>query len=90
MMCSASTERPFMRIYAAALVLEANTFSPLPTSCEAFVEKLHFPPGAHPAEPRHQTGAFWAARERAKGGRFTLVEGSCFAAQPRGRRDRGL
>ena len=73
-----------MRIYAAALALEANTFSPLPTSWEAFVEKLHFPPGAHPAEPRHQTGAFWAARERAKGGRFTLVEGSCFAAQPGG------
>src|SRR6478672_9212263 len=84
MMCSASTERPFMRIYAAALALEANTFSPLPTSWEAFVEKLHFPPGAHPAEPRHQTGAFWAARERARGGRFTLVEGSCFAAQPGG------
>lgn len=73
-----------MRIYAAALALEANTFSPLPTSWEAFVEKLHFPPGAHPAEPRHQTGAFWAARERARGGRFTLVEGSCFAAQPGG------
>ena len=73
-----------MRIYTAALALEANTFSPLPTSWEAFAEKLHFPPGAHPAEPRHQTGAFWAARERAKDGRFTLVEGSCFAAQPGG------
>jgi microcystin degradation protein MlrC len=73
-----------MRLYAAALALEANTFSPLPTSWEAFVEKLYFPPGTHPAEPRHQTGAFWAARERAKDGSFTLVEGSCFAAQPGG------
>lgn len=73
-----------MRLYAAAMALEANTFSPLPTSWQAFVEKLHFPPGTHPAEPRHQTGAFWAARERAKGGSFTLVEGSCFAAQPGG------
>lgn len=73
-----------MRLYTAALALEANTFSPLPTSWAAFVEKLHFPPGTHPAEPRHQTGAFWAVRERAKAGNFTLVEGSCFAAQPGG------
>lgn len=73
-----------MRIFAGALALEANTFSPLPTSYAVFVEKLHFPPGTHPAEPRHQTGAFWAARERAKSGGFTLIEGSCFAAQPGG------
>lgn len=73
-----------MRIYAAAMALEANSFSSLATSWEAFAEKLHFPPGAHPAEPRHQTGAFWAARERARKGGFTLIEGSCFAAQPGG------
>ena len=85
MMCSASTAlkglHATLRCRACS---RGQYFSPLPTSWEAFVEKLHFPPGAHPAEPRHQTGAFWAARERAKGGRFTLVEGSCFAAQPGG------
>lgn len=73
-----------MRLFTAALALEANTFSPLPTSFEAFVEKLYFPPGTHPAEPRHQTGAVWAARHRQAAHGYTLIEGSCFAAQPGG------
>ncbi len=73
-----------MRIFTAALALEANTFSPLPTSYEAFVEKLYFPPGTHPQEPRHQTGAVWAARERRTTHGYELIEGSCYAAQPGG------
>ena len=74
-----------MRIYAAALALEANTFSPLPTSYQAFVEKLYFPPGAHPARaasPDRRSGAARAARQRRP--ISTLVEGSCYAAQPGG------
>jgi microcystin degradation protein MlrC len=34
-----------MRLFAAALGLEANTFAPVPTSYRAFAEKLYFPPG---------------------------------------------
>ena len=37
-----------MRLFYAALALEANTFLPLPTSYQAFVEKLYFPPGKYP------------------------------------------
>jgi microcystin degradation protein MlrC len=37
-----------MRLFAAGLALEANTFSPLPTSLAAFKEKLYDPPGTHP------------------------------------------
>jgi len=73
-----------MRLFTAALALEANTFSPLPTAYEAFLEKLYFPPGTHPAEPRHQTGAFFAAREGAARFGYELIEGSCYAAQPGG------
>jgi microcystin degradation protein MlrC len=73
-----------MRLFAAALGLEANTFAPVPTSYRAFVEKLHFPPGRHPDDPRHQTAALWVARKRAASEGYTLVEGSCYAAQPGG------
>lgn len=73
-----------MRLFAAALGLEANTFAPVPTSYRAFCEKLYFPPGRHPDEPRHQTAAVWVARKRAAAEGYTLIEGSCYAAQPGG------
>ena len=73
-----------MRIFYAALALEANTFLPLPTSYQAFVEKLYYPPGRYPDKQSHQTGAMDAVRGRAAGGAFTLIEGSCYAAQPGG------
>ena len=73
-----------MRLFYAALALEANTFLPLPTSYQAFVEKVYFPPGQYPAKGMHQTGAMDAMRARAKGGEFELIEGSCYAAQPGG------
>jgi microcystin degradation protein MlrC len=55
-----------MRIFTAALGLEANTFLPLPTSYEAFVEKLYLPPARQQARPSHQTAACWVAADRAK------------------------
>jgi microcystin degradation protein MlrC len=73
-----------MRLFYAALALEANTFLPLPTSYQAFVEKIYFPPGQYPAKGAHQTGAMDAVRARAKRGEFELIEGSCYAAQPGG------
>ena len=73
-----------MRIYTAALSLEANTFSPLPTSYESFTEKLYFPPGQHPDHITYQTNVVWVARTRARRDGYTLIEGSCYAAQPGG------
>src|ERR1041385_5080914 len=49
-----------MRLFYAALALEANTFLPLPTSYQAFVEKLYYPPGRYPEKQSHQTGAIGA------------------------------
>lgn len=73
-----------MRLFTAALALEANTFSPLPTSYQAFLDKLYFPPGQHPPTPTHQTALVWVARERAAAEGYTLIEGACYAAQPGG------
>src|SRR6185436_738190 len=73
-----------MRLFYAALALEANTFLPLPTSYQAFVEKVYFPPGQYPARGVHQTGAMDPVRARARRGEFELIEGSCYAAQPGG------
>jgi microcystin degradation protein MlrC len=73
-----------MRLFYAALALEANTFLALPTSYQAFVEKLYYPPGQYPEKQSHQTGAMDALRARARRGEIELIEGSCYAAQPGG------
>ncbi|HEV3396184.1 MAG TPA: M81 family metallopeptidase, partial [Xanthobacteraceae bacterium] len=73
-----------MRIFTAALGLEANTFLPLPTSYQAFVEKLYLAPGEHQARPSHQTAACWVTQERAKRDGFEAIAGACYAAQPGG------
>src|SRR3954470_17403105 len=73
-----------MRLFYAALALEANTFLHVPTSYQAFVEKLYYPPGQHPDQPGHMTGAIGVIRARARRGEFELIEGSCYAAQPGG------
>ena len=73
-----------MRIFTAALGLEANTFLALPTSYQAFVEKLYLPPGQQQARPSHQTAACWVAAERGKRDHFDVIAGPCYAAQPGG------
>src|SRR5881227_1957340 len=73
-----------MRLFYAALALEANTFLPVSTSYQAFLDKLYYPPGKHPEKAGHQTGAIAAVRAAAKRNGFELVEGSCYAAQPGG------
>jgi microcystin degradation protein MlrC len=73
-----------MRIFTAALGLEANTFLAPPTSYQAFTDKLYLPPGEHQERPSHQTAACWVARERAKRDGFELIAGACYAAQPGG------
>ena len=74
-----------MRIFAASLATESNTYSPIPTSRASFEACFYAPPGAHPDEPKLCTAPLYVARRRAKAEGFTLIEGSCFWAEPSGR-----
>ena len=74
-----------MRLFSATIATETNTFSPLPTSLDAFRESVWLRPGEHPDDaPRMCTAPLFVARKRAKAEGFTLIEGSCFAASPAG------
>ena len=74
-----------MRLFSATLATETNTFSPLPTSLAAYRECVILRPGEHPdATPLMCTAPLWVARRRAAVEKFTMVEGSCFAASPAG------
>ncbi len=74
-----------MRLFSATIATETNTFSPLPTSIEAFRESVFLRPGEHPDDaPRMCTAPLFVARQRAVKDGFTLIEGSCFAASPAG------
>jgi microcystin degradation protein MlrC len=78
-----------MRLFAATLATETNTFSPLPTSLAAYREGVFFRPGEHPDDaPRMCTAPLFVARRRAAKEGFTLIEGSCFAASPAGTTNR--
>jgi microcystin degradation protein MlrC len=71
-----------MRIFTASLATESNSFSPIPTSRQSFESTRYYPPGRHPDDATHTTAPLWVARRRAKQEGFTLIEGSCFWAQP--------
>ena len=74
-----------MRLFTATIATETNTFSPLPTSLDAYKETVFFRPGEHPGDaPRMCTATLFVARRRAKAEDYTLIEGSCFAASPAG------
>ena len=79
-----------MRLFAATLATETNTFSPLPTSLASYKESVFLRPGEHPDDaPRMCTAPLFVARRRAaKADGFTLIEGSCFAASPAGTTNR--
>ncbi len=78
-----------MRLFSATIATETNTFSPLPTSLEAYKESVFLRPGEHPTDaPRMCTAPLFVARRRAVAGGFTLIEGSCFAASPAGTTNR--
>lgn len=70
-----------MRLFAASLATETNTFAPLPTDRRAF---QYFPPGAHPPTPTLCSAPIIAAREAAAAGGHALVEGSSAWAEPAG------
>jgi microcystin degradation protein MlrC len=73
-----------MRIFAASLGTETNTFSPIPTSYANFEASFAYGPGEHPDAPKHTTAPLYVARRRAGTDGFTLIEGSCFWAEPSG------
>jgi microcystin degradation protein MlrC len=78
-----------MRLFAATIATETNTFSPLPTSLQGYRDCVFLRPGEHPADtPLMCTAPLWVARRRAAKEGFTLVEGSCFAASPAGTTNR--
>src|ERR1700722_13732309 len=78
-----------MRLFSATIATETNTFSPLPTSLEAYKETVFLRPGEHPTDaPRMCTAPLFVARQRAAADGFTLIEGSCFAASPAGTTNR--
>lgn len=74
-----------MRLFAATIATETNTFSPLPTSMAAYQEGVFLRPGEHPDDTALMcTAPLFVARRRAAAEGFTLIEGSCFAASPAG------
>jgi microcystin degradation protein MlrC len=78
-----------MRLFSATLATETNTFSPLPTSLDAYREAVFLRPSEHPDDaPRMCTAPLFVARARAAAEGFTLIEGSCFAASPAGTTNR--
>src|SRR5579875_3721732 len=83
-------KRKRMRLFAATIATETNTFSPLPTSLDSYRESVFLRPGEHPADhPLMCTAPLFVARRRAAAEGFTLIEGSCFAASPAGTTNRG-
>lgn len=73
-----------MRIFAASIGTETNTFAPIPTALESFHNAYYMAPGEHPDEPKLITAPLWIARRRAKAEGWTLIEGSCSWAEPAG------
>jgi len=73
-----------MRLFVASVATETNTFSPIPTSLENFREGLFARPGEHPEQATLCTAPLVVARRRAKAEGWTLIEGSCFWAEPAG------
>jgi len=71
-----------MRLFAASIATETNTFSPIPTGFSSFRDAFMARPGEHSDEPRLCTAPLFVARRRAKAEGFTLIEGSCFWAEP--------
>ncbi len=72
-----------MRIFAASLGTETNTFAPIPTDRSAFAH-AYYPPGTHPGAPTLCSAPLVAARHAAAAGGHTLIEGTATWAEPAG------
>ncbi|MBM3547622.1 MAG: M81 family metallopeptidase [Alphaproteobacteria bacterium] len=74
-----------MRLFAAALSTESNTFSPIPTDLESFTGNRYFRPGEHPEHPTNTSSAVLVvARKRAGESNAVLIEGTVTGAAPAG------
>ncbi|MCW5772354.1 MAG: M81 family metallopeptidase [Rhodospirillaceae bacterium] len=73
-----------MRIFAATLATETNTFSPIPTSLDSYKAGGLYHAGEHPDHPELFTAPLWVARQRARERGWTVIEGLCAFAQPSG------
>lgn len=73
-----------MRIFSGSLATETNTFSPIPTGLSAYRARGYFPAGQHPDRMQMFSGPLWAARQRAQGKDWTLIEGMTAGATPAG------
>ncbi|MCW0209695.1 MAG: M81 family metallopeptidase, partial [Achromobacter sp.] len=67
-----------------SLATETNTFSPIPTGLSAYRARGYFPAGQHPDRMQMFSGPLWAARQRAQGKDWTLIEGMTAGATPAG------
>ncbi len=72
-----------MRIFAAGLATETNTFAPIPTDRRSFAP-TYYPPGTHPDTPTMPGAVMVVARRLAAQQGHTLVEGSSAWADPAG------
>jgi microcystin degradation protein MlrC len=73
-----------MKIFSGSLATETNTFSPIPTGLSAYRARGYFPAGQHPDRMQMFSGPLWAARQRAQGKDWTLIEGMTAGATPAG------
>ena len=73
-----------MRIFAASMATETNTFAPIPTALDSFYESFYAPPGQHPDDPKLCSAPLWVARRRARAEGWTLIEGTASFAEPAG------
>ena len=73
-----------MRVFAASLATETNTFAPLPTSLASFEETCLYPAGEHPDRPTLFSAPLWVAREQAAERGWTVLEGLVAFAMPGG------
>ena len=73
-----------MRIFAASLATETNTFSPVPTDRASFEAAFYAGPGEHPETPTLCSSPIVALRRRAAADGIDLVEGTATWAEPGG------
>ena len=73
-----------MRLFAASIGTETNTFAPMPTGLASFRDRGYYPAGQHPDHMTFFAGPLWAARLRGKAQSWTLIEGMVAGAQPSG------
>jgi microcystin degradation protein MlrC len=73
-----------MRVFAAGLGTETNTFSPLPTGMNEFRQHTYAPAGTHPTAMSMYGGPLYAARELASELGWQVFEGLVAGAQPGG------